>query len=397
MMRPIWILLSAALVASACAKSEDVILVGEVGSMTGPEATFGQSTHKGIQLAIDELNQKGGIKGKKIRLRSVDDQGKPEEAVSAVTALITRDKVVAVLGEVASKISLQMAPKAQALKVPMISPSSTNVRVTQVGDYIFRVCFIDPFQGQVMARFAKEQLNATQVAVLRDVASDYSQGLGQYFAQTFTALGGQIVADESYSKDDIDYKAQLTKIIAAAPEAMFIPGYYTNVGLIAKQARELGYQGIFIGGDGWDSSKLAEIGGKAIEGAFFTNHYSTDDPNPSVQGFIQKYKAKYNEVPDGLAALGYDAAQVLYLAMSEVAKDPAMAAAFGDRSSVPATEPARKQARAALRDALAKVSAYPGVTGSITIDAERNAQKPAVVVEVLAEPGKYKFVEAVAP
>lgn len=373
------------------------IVIGQYGSLTGPEATFGLSTRNGIELATEEWNAKGGIGGMKIRMVVEDDQGKPEEVAKVVNKLISRDRPVALLGEVASTLSLTAAPLAQNAGIPMISPSSTNPKVTAQGDYIFRVCFIDPFQGTAAAKFAYNTKGVRKVALLKDVKSDYSQGLGQFFSETFTALGGQIVADESYSKDDIDYKAQLTKIIAVAPEAIFIPGYYTNVGLIAKQARELGYQGIFIGGDGWDSTKLAEIGGEAIKGAYFTNHYSTDDPNPSVQGFIKKYQAKYNEIPDGLAALGYDAAQVLYMAMSEVAKDPAMAAAFGDRSSVPATEPARKQARAALREALAKVSAYAGVTGSITIDAERNARKPAVVVEVLAEPGKYKFVEAVAP
>ncbi len=373
------------------------IVVGQYGSLTGAEATFGISTRNGIELATEAINAAGGIGGMKIRMVVEDDQGKPEEVSTVVNKLISRDRPVALLGEVASTLSLTAAPLAQNAGIPMISPSSTNPKVTLQGDYIFRVCFIDPFQGTAAAKFAYNTKGVRKVALLKDVKSDYSQGLGQFFTETFTALGGQVVGEESYSKDDLDYKAQLTKIIATGPDAIFIPGYYTNVGLIAQQARQLGFQGIFLGGDGWDSSKLAEIGGAAIAGAYFTNHYSTDDPNPTVQDFIKKYQAKFHEIPDGLAALGYDAAQVLYMAMAEVAKDPAMAAALGDRSSVPATEPARKKAREALRAVLAKTSGYAGVTGSITIDENRNARKPAVVVEVLPEAGKYKFVESVAP
>jgi branched-chain amino acid transport system substrate-binding protein len=374
-MRSLLACAAAALVAAACAKSEDAIVIGEVGSMTGPEATFGQSTHKGIQLAIDELNAKGGIKGKKLRLRSVDDQGKPEEAVSAMTSLITRDKVVAVLGEVASKISLQMAPKAQALKVPMISPSSTNVRVTQVGDYIFRVCFIDPFQGEVMARFAKEKLGATQVAILRDVASDYSTGLADAFTKTFTALGGSVVVDESYHKGDVDFRAMLTKIKAASPQALFVPGYYNDVGLIATQARQLGLEAPLLGGDGWDSEKLYELGGKALEGSYFSNHYSVDDPAPRIQAFVAAYKAKFaGQAPDGLAAAGYDAMGVLAAALARA----------------PDTQ------GPALRDAIAATKDFDGVTGRISIDANRNAVKAAVVLKVAAG-GKFEFVQRVEP
>jgi len=374
-MRILLACLAAVFVAAACAKSEDAIVIGEVGSMTGPEATFGQSTHKGIQLAIDEVNAKGGIKGKKLRLRSVDDQGKPEEAVSAMTSLITRDKVVAVLGEVASKISLQMAPKAQALKVPMISPSSTNVRVTQVGDYIFRVCFIDPFQGEVMAKFAKEKLGATQVAILRDAASDYSTGLADAFTKTFTALGGSVVVDESYHKGDVDFRAMLTKIKAANPQAIFVPGYYNDVGLVATQARQLGIEAPLLGGDGWDSEKLYEIGGKALEGSYFSNHYSVDDPAPRIQAFVAAYKAKFaGQAPDGLAAAGYDAMGVLASALER-----------GADTQGPA-----------LRDAIAATKDFDGVTGRISIDAHRNAVKAAVVLKV-APAGKFEFVQRVEP
>ena len=371
------------------------IVVGQYGSLTGAQATFGISTKNGIELATEEQNAKGGIGGVPIRMVVEDDQGKPEEVSTVIQKIFSQDRPVALLGEVASTLSLTAAPLAQTAGIPMISPSSTNPKVTEQGDFIFRVCFIDPFQGTAIAKFAYNTKKVAKVAVFKDVKSDYSIGLAKFFVDTFTSLGGTVVAEEAYAQDDTDYKAQLTKIIAAGPEGIFIPGYYTNVGLIAKQARQLGFTGVLLGGDGWDSAELVKVGEDAIIGGYFTNHYSTDDPNPIVQDFIKKYDAKYHEKPDGLAALGYDSARVLYAAMEEVARDPKMAEALADRSSVPATEDSRKAARAALRDAIARTQNFPGVTGSITIDAQRNAQKPAVVVEVLKE--GYKFAESVAP
>lgn len=388
-----------ALALSACSGGGEAapkeIVVGQFGSLTGSEATFGLSTKNGIELATEEVNARGGIGGVPIKMVVEDDQGKPEEAATAVSKILSRDHPVAVLGEVASTNSLAAAPMLQANGVPMISPSSTNPKVTEQGDFIFRVCFIDPFQGTAGAKFAYTTKGLRNVGILKDVKSDYSMGLSQYFTETFTKLGGTIAGEEAYSKGDVDFKAQLTGLIAKNPDALFIPGYYTDVGLIARQARELGFKGPFLGGDGWDSAELTKIGGDAITGSFFTNHYAVDDPNPVVQGFIQKYEAKYHEKPDGLAALGYDSAQVLYAAMAEVAKDPKMAEALADRSSIPATEDARKAARAALRDAIARTSGYAGVTGNISIDAQRNAQKPAVVVQVT--PAGNTFVESIAP
>lgn len=371
------------------------IVVGQYGSLTGTAATFGISTRDGVDLATQELNEAGGVAGRKIRMVVEDDQSKAEEAATAVNKIISRDRPVAVLGEVSSSRSLAAAPLLQAASIPMISPSSTSPKVTQVGDYIFRVCFIDPFQGTAIAKFAWTSKQLKNVAILKDVKNDYSVGLAEYFSREFQALGGSIVGEEAYSEGDIDFKAQLTSLIAKSPEAILLPGYYTEVGLIAKQARDLGFQGIFLGGDGWDSDQLTKIGGDAIIGGFFTNHYSVDDPNPVVQDFIKKFEAKYGAKPDGLAALGYDSAKILYAAMAEVAKDPAMAEALADRSAVPATEARRKAARAALRDALAQTRDFPGVTGRITIDGERNASKPAVVVEVTA--AGPRFVESIAP
>lgn len=353
---------------SAGASSASEILIGEYGSFTGNEATFGQSTDKGLKMAIDEQNKAGGIKGKQIKLIALDDQGKAEEAAAAATRLITQNKVLALVGEVASSRSLAAAPIAQEHKVPMISPSSTNPKVTEVGDYIFRVCFIDPFQGTVMAKFAFEHLKVKKVAILRDVKSDYSVGLADFFTKKFKELGGEIVADESYQGGEMDFKAQLTQIKSKKPEAIFIPGYYTEVGLIARQAKGLNLSVPLLGGDGWDSSKLYEIGGKDINGSYFSNHYTSESTDPGVVDFIKRFKEKYNgETPDGLAALGYDSGKVLFAAM--------------ERASELKPE--------LIKAELAKTKDFPGVTGKITIDAQRNATKPAVIVKVDGNVNRY--------
>jgi branched-chain amino acid transport system substrate-binding protein len=372
------------------------IVIGQYGSLTGNNATFGLSTRDGIDIATDEQNAKGGVGNVKIRMVVEDDQSKPEEAATAVQKILSSDQPVALLGEVASSASLAAAPIAQRAGVPMISPSSTNPKVTEQGDYIFRVCFIDPFQGTAAAKFAYNTKGVKTVGILKDVKSDYSTGLAQYFTETFTSLGGTVVGEESYAAGDFNFSAQLSSLLAKNPDALFIPGYYTEVGLIARDAKQLGYKGLLIGGDGWDSEKLVEVSQGAIVGGFYTNHYSVDDPNPLVQDFIKKYEAKFHKKPDGLAALGYDSAKILYEAMEKVvAADPSTLDAFSDRSGVPATEEKRKAARAKLRDEIAHTKDFPGVTGVITIDDQRNAKKPAVVVEV-KEQGPV-FVEAIAP
>lgn len=358
---------------SESAANATEIRVGQFGSMTGGEATFGQSTDKGVRLAIDAKNAAGGIKGKQIKLITEDNQGKPEEAAAVVKKLITQDKVIAILGEVASTRSLAAAPIAQQFKIPMVSPSSTNPKVTQVGDQIFRVCFIDPFQGPVMAKFARENLKLKKVAILKDLKSDYSLGLAEFFVKKFKDLGGEIVAEQNFQTGDSDFKAQLTQIRTAAPDALFIPAYYTEVGLIARQARQLGIKAVLLGGDGWDSPKLFEIGQTAVEGAYFSNHYASESPNKATQEFIKAYKAKFNETPDGLSAAGYDAAMILINAM----------------------EAAPELTPAAIRDQLAKTSGFDGATGKITINSERNADKDAFIVKV--EGKALKFVTLLGP
>ena len=350
-----------------------VIKIGEVGSMTGSSATFGTSTHQAIEIAVRDINAAGGIKGKQIQLISIDDQGKPEEAATAITKLITQHGVVAVIGEVASSRSLAMAPIAQQYKIPMVSHASTNPKVTEIGDFVFRICFIDPFQGKVMAKFALDTLKAKKVAILKDIKNDYSVGLSEVFIETFKAGGGEIVVEQSYSEGDIDFKSQLTAIRGKNPQAIFLPGYYTEVGLVARQARELGIKVPFLGGDGWDSPKLKEIGGKALDGSYLSNHYSQEDQSPVVQEFIRKYKEAHGALPDAIAAMGYDAMGVLAEALKRT------------------TNLTPKE----IRDELAKTKDYVGVTGKITIDSSRNPIKSAVILKVVD--GDFKYQTTVTP
>jgi branched-chain amino acid transport system substrate-binding protein len=348
---------------SGTANDKGPILIGHFASMTGSEATFGQSTDNGVRLAMEERNaaiDAGKIKGRKVEVKTLDDAGKTQEAGTAVTRLITEDHVVAILGEVASGLSLAGGAVAQHYNVPMISPSSTNPQVTQIGNMVFRVCFLDEFQGYVMAKFAKEELHATKAAILFDQSQAYSQGLADFFEKAFTGMGGTIVTRQAYNSSNPDVAAQLSSVKDNGPEVVVLPGYYTQAANIARQARKLGITVPFLGGDGWDSSKLEEIGGDAVQGSYYSNHYSAEEQRPEVQEFVKKYQAKYGSMPDGLAALGYDAANLLFNAM--------------DR--------AKSLNGPDLQAAIAETKDFPGVTGAITIDKNRDAQKSAVVVQV---------------
>lgn len=353
------------------------IKVGEYGAMTGDTATFGVSTDEGVQLALDEINGAGGALGRKISVIVEDDQSKPEGAVSAVQKLLTQDHVGAVIGEVASTKSIAAAPLCQRAGVPMVSPSSTNPKVTQIGDCIFRACFIDPFQGSAIATFAMNDdrgPRAKKFGMLYDVKNDYSVGLREFIEKAVKENGGSIVADKSYGAGDTDFKAQLTDIQAAGPDAIFVPGYYGDVGLICQQARQLGITIPLIGGDGWDSDKLVQIGGKACDGCYFTNHYSPDEDRPAVKKFVEAYRKKFNgKVPDAMAALGYDTMNLVADAIKRAGSD----------------DPAK------IRDALASTKNLPGVGGDITMDANRNAQKPIVVLKIID--GKFTYVSSIKP
>jgi branched-chain amino acid transport system substrate-binding protein len=349
------------------------IVVGHFASMTGSTAHFGQDTDKAIRLAVDEANAAGGVLKKKVRVVTLDDRGDSAEAANAVTRLIDVEKVSALLGEVQSSLSLSGGRVAQRRKVVMVSPSSTNPKVTEVGDYVFRVCFIDPFQGKVMATYARNTLKLDKVAILKDVKSDYSIGLAEQFQKAFTASGGTIAALQSYSAGDTDFSAQLTAIKASKAQAIYVPGYYAEVGAIARTKERLGLKIPMMGGDGWDSPDLFKIGGSAIDGSYFSNHFAPDVATPKAVKFIADFKKKYGQEPTGLGALGYDAANVLFDAMT--------------RAGATSGEP--------VRNALAATKDFDGVTGRITIDSRRDAQKSAVVLKI--EGGKAKYETTVQP
>ena len=350
------------------------IKIGEYASLTGKEATFGVSSHEGTLLAIEQLNAAGGVLGQKLELLTEDDLSKPGEPATVVNKLISRDGVVAILGEVASSRSLEAAPICQQNKIPMISPSSTNPKVTETGDFIFRVCFIDPFQGTVMANFAGKTLKAKRVAVFTDVKSDYSKGLAKYFKEGFAARGGAITAELDFNGGDKDFKAQLTAIKATAPDAVFVPGYYTDVALICRQAKQLGLTVPLFGGDGWESDQLVKIGQEAVEGNYFSTHYAPDVASDQSKKFVADYRQRFGgKTPDAMAALGFDSALVL--------ADAIRRAGSTDGQKV--------------RDALAATKGFEGVTGKTTINEKRDATKAAVILQV--KDGQFKYLETVEP
>jgi branched-chain amino acid transport system substrate-binding protein len=368
------LLAMAAGLAAFALRADDPIRVGEYASLTGKEASWGQSSHKGITMAIEEINAAGGVLGRRIVLISEDNQSVPGQSATAAKKLISRDKVIALLGEVSSGRSLEAAPVAQVAKIPMIAPASTNPKVTQVGSYIFRVCFIDSFQASVIAKFVGSELKARRVAILSSVSNAYSVGLARIFRERFAAGGGVIPEEQKYSEGDKDFRAQLTAIGAAGCDAVFVPGYYQEAALIVRQARDLGLAMPFVGGDGWVSDQLLLIGGGALNGCYYSTHFSPENDSPLVRRFVSGYRARWdNETPDAFAALGYDAVGVLADAIRRAGS----------------TEGPR------LRDALAGTRNFSGATGETTIDANRDASKPATIIAIRG--GKLNFLETVAP
>jgi len=363
---------------SVSVTSAKIINIGGVAPLTGGAATFGASTRNGVKLAFGAVNDAGGIDigGTKYLLNLIfeDDQGSPEVAANAYRKLIDQDEVVAIVGTVMSKCTLAGAPIAQEAGVPMISPTSTNIQVTQTGDYIFRACFIDPFQGKVVASFSYNDLKAKNAAVIFDNANDYTKGLAEEFKANFEKLGGKVVAYESFTEEDktTDFSAQLTNIKAANPEVLFLAAYYAAAALEAKQARALGITATFLGGDGWDSSELTKLAGAAIDGGYFCNHYSPEDPSPINQDFLKRYTEKFGQTPDALATLAYDAALIL----------------------IDSIQRAGSTDGAAIRDAMAATN-LKCVSGQITFDENRNPIKNAVIIKV--ENGKFVFEKSVAP
>lgn len=356
------------------ARAQDIV-IGHVASLTGDTATFGVSAEEGLRLALDEINAAGGVLGSKVVVITEDDRSIADEAKAAVNKLISRDRVIAILGEIASSRSIAMAPICQEAEIPMLSPGSTNPKVTQLGDYVFRACFTDIFQARAIAQFAMKDLKLKRIAVLYPVNSDYGVGLRDYFREAVQNSGGQIVEDLAYTEGkDVDFRAQLTKIKSGNPEAIFVSGYYTEAGLIAQQARELGIHVPLLGGDGWDSAKTIAIGKDAVEGCYFSNHYSQEEDRPEVKKFVEDYKKRYNgKGPDAMAILGYDAMRLMVDAIKRAGN----------------TEPE------AIRDALAGTKDFPAASGAITIDENRNARKKIVILKI--ENGKFNYAGTVEP
>jgi branched-chain amino acid transport system substrate-binding protein len=349
------------------------IKIGAVTCLTGELSTFGVSSKQGAELAVGEINSAGGVLGQTIDLIIDDNGSKAGETATILRKFISQDKVSAILGDLTSSATMVGAPIAQVAKIPMLTPSATNVAITKVGDYIFRSCFVDPFTGRIMAKFALDQLKATQAIVITDVKQDYSVGLTDAIRQYFVANGGRISRELSYSSGDTNFRTQLTTARSAHPDIIFLPGYYTEAALILRQAKQLGINCPFVGGEGWDSPVLIQVAGKSADGNYYTDHFSAADPDPRVQKFVQDYRAKYGSIPDALAALWYDGARLMAQALQRAGS----------------TDPAK------VRDALAGTRGFEGVTGRISIDENRNAAKSGVIIKI--ENGTLKMVQEVTP
>lgn len=357
------------LAAPGCGKKSDDITIGAFLSLSGSDSTFGTDTRDGIELAVEETNAAGGVKGKKVKVLYEDDKSTTQEASQKVRQLIDRDKVVAILGEVASSRSLAGGLIANTSHVPMVTPSSTAVEVTKGREWVFRTCFTDDAQGEVAAKFVKNEMKKQKVGVFYAAQDTYSSGLAKSFRDEFKKEGGEIVVDKGYQKGETNFTTYLNELKAANPEVIFVPNYYNEMVQIARQAKQAGMNGsMFVGGDGWDSSNLIEGAGAELEGAYFTNHYAPDVPWPNAKKFLAAFQGKYKHEPSSLSAQGYDAARLLFDAIGrapEVTPD-------------------------AIRKALAETKDFQGATGTMSMDADRNANKPIVVVQIKAK----KFVYA---
>lgn len=346
--------------------------IGAILPLTGPEAGYGVSCRSGIDLAIAEANAEGGILGRKVRAFYLDSQGRPEDSALAAQRSITKDKVDFLIGEVSSAGALAIAQIADRAKTPMISPAATSPLLTEAGPYVFRVAYADPFQALAMASFARDDLKLTRVAVLRDLSSEYSLRLAQAFGERFVAAGGVVAFDEAFDRVDASVFPVVEKLVAAEVEAVYLPLYEEEILRIVSAASGMGARLRFLGSDGWDVATVVQLG-PPIEGSYFTSHYSADEPRPEVQHFVKAFSEIYNEQPDAMAALGYDAVQ---FGLSAIRREGS-------------------SDRARLAKALAAPPPYPGVTGDLTLDRRRQPQKAAVVLQIVG--GRRKFIKRVAP
>ena len=360
--------------------SKDEIVIGGNLELTGQVGSYGSSINDGAKLAIDEINKAGGINGKKIRYEVIDNRSENAEAVAAMTKLITEHKAVAVIAPATSGNSTAIVELANKNKVPFVTGSGTAESVTvnedgEVNDYAFRTCFIDPFQGIVAANFASGELKAKNVAIYSDSSSDYAKGLAASFEEQIKKNGGNVIIHENYVAKDVDFKATLTRIKGENPDFIFIPGYYEEVGLIVKQARELGLDMPLMGADGWDSPKLIDLAGKdALNNTYITNHYSSGDPDAKIQDFVKAFEEEYGSAPNAFHALGYDTVYFIADAIERAGDD-----VTGE----------------AIQKALAATKDLSLVTGTFTIDEKHNPIKSASVLEYVN--GEQTFKSKVNP
>jgi branched-chain amino acid transport system substrate-binding protein len=367
-------MLAVVLVMAGCGEKESkTIKIGVVAPLTGAVAAYGEGARDGIMLAFDKINAAGGINDKKIEPIVEDNKGDQAETTNVINKLISKDKVVAIVGPVISGTSNVAGPICNKEKIPMITPTATAVDVTKAGEYVSRVCFLDSYQGTVMAKFAAENLKAKTAAVLFDVASDYSIGMKDVFTKEFAKYGGKTVQTVSFTSGDSDFRAQLTKIKTAAPDVIYLPAYYNDDALVVRQAQGLGIAAPFLGGDGWDAQELIKSAGKTAEGCYFTTHYSTSDSSEVVQNFLADYQTKYKKSPIVFAALGYDAAGLL-------------AAAIKSAGSLNSEK---------IKDEINGTKDFTGVTGKIALDANRNPIKDVTIVTV--KNGKFELVTKLRP
>ena len=374
MLKIISLFLSVLMISISCSDQPKEVKIGVYLSLTGSTDSYGLSAKKGFDMALNEINESGGLLGKNVRLITIDDASRSYMAVMAVKNLIEKEGVCSILGEVISARTHAAAPFCQAAEIPMVTPASTHPEVTNVGDYIFRTCFIDPFQGEVMASYAYNNLKLRTIATFMDLKNEYSMNLGRIFNDKFAELGGKIITTEFYSEGDTDFSFQIRKLQNSAPQAVFLPGYFSEVSRIAVQARKLGLKIPFLGTDGWDSPRLLESAGKEMEGCYFSNHFSPEIDLPAVRNFVEKYRAAYDgQTPDATAVLAYDAAMVLFDAIKRAGTDKPQI----------------------IRKALSETRDFPGVVGPITIDENRNAIKPAVILRI--EKGTFVYKDMVAP
>ncbi len=360
------VFLSLFLFAQTLFAQQDKIKLGVFGDYTGQTSSFGISSFSGIKMAVEEINANGGINGKKLEIVILNDEGKPENTLFVVTKLIEEEKVDFLIGSPTSTNSLIAAALAQNAKIPMITPTATNPKVTEVGDYIFRACFVDSVQGEVMAKFAFETLKLRKIALIVDLGSDYSKGLTDSFTSNFKKLGGKIVSRQFYNQTEEDYGQLISAVKKTNPDAIYLPGYYNQVGEIAQEVRNQKMKVTLLGGDGWDSPTLFEIGKKALDNSYITNHFATSEPSDTVQNFVSVYKKLYNLEPDAFAALGFDSVYLLADALKR----------------------ANSSEKSKVRDSLAETKNFNGVTGKFSFDENRNARKPVYMLKV----GNGRFV-----